>query len=148
MADEAWKDSHQFLKLSVIHWRVPGVSEEDYQNWIHKTIIPPMMRLVEKHNIVHYSVTSTPSSLHPEWNAMIAGLGRGPAWKVVDCDMIVNYWLRSSDDLKALATDPDYPKITATEKDFSDKDHAEIIVGYETLYLVNGKVVNTVATDI
>ncbi|KAI1398818.1 hypothetical protein F4819DRAFT_11293 [Hypoxylon fuscum] len=91
--------------------------------------------------------TYTPSSEHAEWNAMISSLGKGPGWKVIGCDMIVSYWLRSSDDLRSLATDPEWPKMTETEKDYSDLGHIELIVGFETMYLVDGKIVNTVPTD-
>ena len=56
MAAHAGPEHHKLLKLAVHHWRKPGVSEEDFTNWLHNVQIPPMMRLVEKHNVVHYTV--------------------------------------------------------------------------------------------
>ena len=60
--------------------------------------------------------------------------------------MVVTYWLRDAKDLTALATDPDWPAVTATEKDYGDLNHAQLVVGYETVYLQNGKIVNTTPT--
>jgi hypothetical protein len=91
--------------------------------------------------------TTTGAAQRAEWEATVAGLGKPVGWKVHDCDMVVSYWLRSGDDLKALATDPEWPVITQTEKYHNDMDRAEIIIGWETMYMQDGNIVNCVPTE-
>lgn len=48
--------AEQLLKFSVQHYRKASVSEDDFTKWIREVHVPSAVKLIQKHNIVNYSV--------------------------------------------------------------------------------------------
>ncbi|CRK28107.1 hypothetical protein BN1723_005130 [Verticillium longisporum] len=66
-----------------------------------------------------------------------------PGWKVNDCDLVLEYWVKDLESLKSLASDPEWIQ-TALEpgNDWFDMSGPTIRIGYDTTYLEHGEIVN------
>lgn len=62
--------------------------------------------------------------------------------------LTLTYYVRSFEDMKAILSDPEYQaRGRETEVGWIDTSKGQVKVGWETIYLENGEVVNTVAGD-
>ncbi|PWY83907.1 hypothetical protein BO94DRAFT_519513 [Aspergillus sclerotioniger CBS 115572] len=127
------------LKITVLHYRKPGVSEADFMRWIQEDHIQRAARIIQKHNVVHYTQYLTPSSAQ---EIFLPDLAHKPGWKMADFDAVISYYVRSPDDMRALLSDPEWrEEVNAREEAWADVHNVVTMVGWETVYIRDGEVV-------
>ena len=64
-------------------------------------------------------------------------------WTLADYDGYVEFIVRSVEDLKKAVEDPEYPeKVLPDEQRFMDQSNSVVTVGWEEVYVKDGKVIN------
>ncbi|KAL4971441.1 hypothetical protein BDW68DRAFT_196000 [Aspergillus falconensis] len=131
---------HQrLLKITVLHYRKSGVSEADFTRWIQEDHIQRAARIIQRHNVVHYTQYLTPSSAR---EIFLPDLAHKPGWRMADFDAVISYYVRSPDDMRALLSDPEWiEQVNAREEAWADVRNVVTMVGWETVYIRDGAVV-------
>ncbi|CRK25924.1 hypothetical protein BN1723_013758 [Verticillium longisporum] len=129
------------IKCTVEHRRKNGVYEETFMHWFTGQFLPRAVAVLKKHNVLKYAVQKMDSQVGAAFQAE-AGQVR-PGWKVNDCDLVLEYWVKDLESLKSLASDPEWIQ-TALEpgNDWFDMSGPTIRIGYDTTYLEHGYIVN------
>ncbi len=72
-----------------------------------------------------------------------------PTWEIIDCDLVLEYWMPDLLNLKALVSDPDWVGKAVKEEDvWVDTSRSLIHIGYETPYLLeDGQIINVVPKE-
>jgi len=85
----------------------------------------------------------TPASLRTFFQADLDKLkGSLPGWKMTQYDVTSSYWA-TPDQLRALLTDPNWEgKVVKFEEGWIDTSRAECQIGWESVYLQDGEIVN------
>lgn len=65
-----------------------------------------------------------------------------PGWTINDHDIGIGFYVRSMDQLQALMADPEFQAMLAEEVDIIDPSRANLTLGWEEVYVEDGKVVN------
>ncbi|KAL5380640.1 hypothetical protein DPSP01_007702 [Paraphaeosphaeria sporulosa] len=65
-----------------------------------------------------------------------------PGWTVDDHDFEIVFYVRSMEQLGGLLGDPEFQQLMADEADICDQERAELSIGWEEVFVENGKVVN------
>ncbi|KAF3018953.1 hypothetical protein E8E14_011900 [Neopestalotiopsis sp. 37M] len=131
------------LKWSVHHYKLPEVDDQAFAKWYTEVQVPQMMKIVQKHGILKYTLYITPSYLRQGFEAEIKEQKSAPGWKLAPFDVTSNYWVDDPDKLKAMLADPDWENIViASERPWIDTERAECQVGFETTFLEDGDIVN------
>ncbi|KAI1800061.1 hypothetical protein F4811DRAFT_54721 [Daldinia bambusicola] len=135
----------QLVKITVQHWKKEGVSEEDFVRWCKEEQVPRYIGLVKKHGFVRWTMYFTPSASPAPLEAVIAPR---PGYKVDNYDVVLNYYAPSLDNIVSLLADPECgARATEPEEAWIDTSRALLKIGYETVYLDDGEIVNTTARD-
>ncbi|KAG7145944.1 putative oxygenase like protein [Verticillium longisporum] len=110
-------------------------------HWFTGQFLPRAVAVLKKHNVLKYAVQKMDSQVGAAFQAE-AGQVR-PGWKVNDCDLVLEYWVKDLESLKSLASDPEWIQ-TALEpgNDWFDMSGPTIRIGYDTTYLEHGEIVN------
>ncbi|KAH8816997.1 hypothetical protein F5884DRAFT_873860 [Xylogone sp. PMI_703] len=133
--------AEQLLKFTVQHYRKAGVSEDNFVKWMKEVHVPSAIKLIQKHNIVNYSVFITPTFLQHAFTAEIEQLKK--PWSMANFDAVTSYWVRSPDDMRGLLTDPEWlQSINEPEKEWVAAENVVVLAGFETVYLQDGKICN------
>ncbi|XXH03875.1 hypothetical protein Hte_010283 [Hypoxylon texense] len=118
-------------KFDVCIYKSDGISEEEFFNWATKVYPVKASPLIKKHGIVKW--TQPTGFKGPMRHALKNDMGR-PDWSVPDYDLVITYWLRSLDDMRALTMDPEWAEL---EKDAATKSNMSIghfVVGHEVVH--------------
>ena len=86
----------------------------------------------------------TPSSLRKLWQEELEK-ANNPNWQVPEWDVTTTYLLDHPDDVKKFHEDPEWTSRVGVPATQWIADSIHISFGYETVYLNEGKVRNTVA---
>lgn len=65
-----------------------------------------------------------------------------PGWSIAEHDITIEFWVRSEAQMMEILHDPDFQALLAEEGDMVDAERAELTVGWEEVYVEDGKVVN------
>lgn len=152
------------LKFSVMHYKKEGVSDEAFKKWFEEEQIPQSITMFKKYNIARYSmvllptiakafrspVTNiltkylTPSILREKFDQELKER-RNTNWKMADFSAVTSYWVHDPDDLRNVLASPEWAeKIAGPETDWVNMESAVVLAGFETVYLEDGKIINTV----
>ncbi|KAI1631872.1 hypothetical protein F4809DRAFT_630205 [Biscogniauxia mediterranea] len=146
MADSQ-QQGGELLKFVVQHKKNPDVDDEAFFKWYKEELMPKVMRLIKKYNIVRYSIFYTPSHFRAPLQDEFHNKLDKPDWTVPDWDATTCYWVHSLDDLRALQADPEWrAKINGMEEPWIAKE-LNISLGYETIYYEDGVVKNTTVAE-
>ncbi|KAH7364090.1 EthD domain-containing protein [Rhexocercosporidium sp. MPI-PUGE-AT-0058] len=129
----------RFLKLTIMQRRNPAVAEENFHaHWTRKHA-PLASAWLQRNGIIGYTQYHTPKSTRD----LAAGVAKEFGWTVSDYDGNVEFLVRSVEDLKKAVEDPEYPeKVLPDEQRFMDQSNSVVTVGWEEVYVKDGKVVN------
>ncbi|KAI1401840.1 hypothetical protein F4819DRAFT_456887 [Hypoxylon fuscum] len=132
------------LKFSVMHYKKEGVSDEAFKKWFEEEQIPQSITMFKKYNIARYSMYLTPSILREKFDQELKER-RNTNWKMADFSAVTSYWVHDPDDLRNVLASPEWAeKIAGPETDWVNMESAVVLAGFETVYLEDGKIINTV----
>ncbi|KAH9215403.1 EthD domain-containing protein [Leptodontidium sp. 2 PMI_412] len=127
------------LKLTIMQRRNPNLTEEEFHaHWTtkHASLASAWLR---RNGIIGYTQHHIPKSTRD----LAAGVAKEFGWTLSDYDGHVEFMLRSVEDLKKAVEDPEYPeKVLPDEQRFMDQSNSLVTVGWEEVYVKDGKVVN------
>ncbi|CAJ2507176.1 Uu.00g083620.m01.CDS01 [Anthostomella pinea] len=110
--------------------------------WYQEVHRPRMVRLVHKHNVFRYSLFLTPSFMRQQFHNDLQETRPKPGWQMADFDVTTSYWVRSPDDLRNMLADPEWDSEVQDKEDgWIDMDRASIQVGFETVFVDDGQIV-------
>ncbi|RYP52200.1 hypothetical protein DL768_002591 [Monosporascus sp. mg162] len=127
-------------KVTVLHYRKPGVSEEEFYRRMNEEFTPMATPIINRYKILKFVLNHSPSHLRNEAADAVALKG----WTLSDYDGSVEYWVQDVDEIKkGLMIDPDWTgKVAVLEEDIGDKHRGLVQVSFEEVYIENGKIVN------
>ncbi|GFF75231.1 hypothetical protein IFM53868_01529 [Aspergillus udagawae] len=129
------------IKYTAALHRKDGVSEEAFMHWFTNQFLPRAVPIMKKHNILKYAVQKTDPKISSTFQAEVHQVP--PGWKVNDCDLLLEYWVYDLEDIKDLASDPEWIQTALGDgNDWLDTSKSTICVGYDTTYVEYGAVVN------
>lgn len=65
-----------------------------------------------------------------------------PGFVIDDHDIQISVWVRTTEQMFAILTDPDFQQLTAEEMHLVDMERATVVAGWEEVYVEDGKIVN------
>ncbi|OTA81102.1 hypothetical protein M434DRAFT_401490 [Hypoxylon sp. CO27-5] len=132
------------LKFSVMHYKKERVSDEAFKKWYEEEQVPRCITIFKKYNIVKYSMYLTPTVLREAFDQELKER-RNSNWKMGDFSAVSSYWVHDADDLRNVLSSSDWAeKIAGPETDWVNMGSAVVLAGFETVYLDDGKIINTV----
>ncbi|KAL9622768.1 MAG: hypothetical protein Q9160_002886 [Pyrenula sp. 1 TL-2023] len=129
------------LKYTVEHYRKEGVTEQAFLDWFRNVHIPAALPLMKKHGIVGYAVLAREPEVATAFQSEVDKVR--PGWIVSTCDLVLEYWVPDLGCVTALVMDPDWDgKACKNQEDWLDMSRATMHVGYDTMYLRGGEIVD------
>jgi hypothetical protein len=65
-----------------------------------------------------------------------------PGWSINDHDVTISVWVRTTDQIIAIVTDPDFQELVTMDEKIVDGEKGTVNVGWEEVYVENGQIVN------
>ena len=65
-----------------------------------------------------------------------------PGWNVDDHDIVISFYVRSLEDFFKIVTDPEFQELYGQESEVVAQDRGTMTVGWEEVYVEDGKMVN------
>ncbi|OTA97041.1 hypothetical protein M434DRAFT_392221 [Hypoxylon sp. CO27-5] len=134
------------LKVEAFHYKLDSVSDEAFEKYVHQVLTPKWVALVKRHNVLRYTSTITPSTFSKEFGPVLEQTR--PGWQMNEAHLTITYYVRNIDEMKAIVADPEYEsRGRDTEVGWIDTSKGQVKIGWETTYLEDGKVINTVVDE-
>lgn len=146
----------QVLKITILQHRNPSMTEDKFHtHWTEKHA-PLASAWFARNNILGYRQVSTETSRAAELflipcqyhtpkatRDLVAGAANNFGWTLSSYDGHVEILVRNMDDLVKAMQDPEYPeRVAPDEARFLDHATSMVTVGWEEVYVLDGKVVN------
>ncbi|KAI1353991.1 hypothetical protein F5Y01DRAFT_274926 [Xylaria sp. FL0043] len=132
----------QLLKFTVQHYKSPNVSDDAFMKWYQEEHRPRMVKLVHKHNVARYALFLTPSFLRNGFQEDLQKFRGKQGWKMADFDVTTTYWVKDPEHLRNMLSDPEWDaQVQDLEEGWVDQERALIQVGWETVYVEDGQVI-------
>ncbi|KAI1802870.1 hypothetical protein F4811DRAFT_527315 [Daldinia bambusicola] len=131
----------KLIKYTVEHYKKAGVSDAEFVQWFNDVQVANGIPLIKKHGIVKYAVHFRDVELGAVLQAELKKVH--PGWEVSGADLTIEYYLPDIYLIQNLFADPEWESKAAKDlADFVDLSKSTIHIGYETVYLENGNVLN------
>ncbi|KAK1570173.1 uncharacterized protein LY79DRAFT_584214 [Colletotrichum navitas] len=129
------------IKYTGEHYRKDGVSEEDFMRWFTTQFLPRAVPIIKKHNILRCAFQEADPKLGAALQADLDQMR--PAWKVNDCDIILEYWFDDLESMESLLFDPQWTQTALKDwNDWLDVSRSTIRISYDTTFLEHGAIKN------
>ncbi|KAK7754483.1 hypothetical protein SLS62_003503 [Diatrype stigma] len=109
----------QLIKFDVCLYKKDNISYDEFIKYATEVYPPKAVPLMKKHGIVQWAANE---------------MGR-PEWTVPDYDIVMSYWLRSVDDLRALTTDPEWDELEKEAQEITNMTIGHFVIGHQTIHL-------------
>ncbi|KAF2453854.1 hypothetical protein BDY21DRAFT_354343 [Lineolata rhizophorae] len=131
------------LKLTSMRYRAPGVTEEEFHDFASRKHAPLAAVIQARHGALKAAQYHTPSSARQLMKDKFPFVVR-PGFTIDDHDIQISFWVRSTDTMLAILTDPDFQALVTGEDELklADQDRGTLVTGWEEVYVEDGKVVN------
>ncbi|KAH6671368.1 EthD domain-containing protein [Halenospora varia] len=130
--------SQKVLKLTIFQQRNPSLTEEEFhKHWTEKYAALASAWFA-KNGILGYTQYHTPSSAR----ALLGPLANKVGLSISPYDGHVEILLRSVEDLENALKDPLYAEVVGPDEGFMDQSRSMVTVGWEEVYIRDGKIVN------
>ncbi|KAH7057099.1 EthD domain-containing protein [Macrophomina phaseolina] len=137
-AAQSAETTEKVIKVQILHYRNPSMTEEEYYDHWSKTHAALAAPWLARNGVLKYALFHTPQKDRDN----LAPMAKSAGWKIHNHDGSVELWVRSLDDLARATQDPDYiANIHPDESHFLDKSRTEVIIGWEEVRVLDGKVV-------
>lgn len=147
------------LKFTARRYKTAHTSEEDFHTFATRyhagkaALIQVRHGILGVRHVLHTHHPLPPSLLTASQSfkpaALRALLTEGPlaakkppTWTVDDHDFEVVYYFRSIEQLGSFLEDPEFQEIQVEEANLADQERALLSIGWEEVYVEDGKVVN------
>ncbi|KAK6949358.1 hypothetical protein Daesc_009433 [Daldinia eschscholtzii] len=131
----------KLIKYTVEHYKKAGVSDADFVKWFNDVQVANGLPLIKKHGIVKYAVHFRDAQLSTAFRAELDKVR--PEWEVSGADLTIEYYLPDIYLIQNLLADPEWESKAAKDQaNFVDLSKSTIHIGYETIYLENGNILN------
>ncbi|KAK2038769.1 hypothetical protein LZ31DRAFT_599375 [Colletotrichum somersetense] len=129
--------SRQYLKVTVMHYKNPSKTDEEFEEHFCKNINPQWTKIIKKHGFLKYSVTFCPETVS---EAALMFEQVRPGWTVLRSHAALTYLVPDFEYINALASDPEYLTIAKSlEAGWIDSSRGEIVLGYEKVFFDDTK---------
>ncbi|RYN18569.1 hypothetical protein AA0112_g11473 [Alternaria arborescens] len=129
------------LRLASMRYLKAGVSEEDFHEYSTNYHAPKAAIIQARHGALRVSQIHSPTALRNLFKEKLPWVVR-PGWKVDDHDISVAVWVRTSEQMQAIVTDPDFQSLIAGDDKIIDVENVTVTAGWEEVYIEDGKIVN------
>ncbi|KAH7307926.1 hypothetical protein BKA65DRAFT_415260 [Rhexocercosporidium sp. MPI-PUGE-AT-0058] len=133
--------TERLLKICVNHYKAPTCSDADFEKFMTTSHIQAAAGIIARHGIVRYAQYLTPLEARNIFAPDITAMP--PGWMLSPYDAQTQYYVRSANDLRGLLMDPEWhEKVGKVETEYTNVGDVMIMVGWETVYIEEGEVVN------
>ncbi|RPB01937.1 hypothetical protein L873DRAFT_564302 [Choiromyces venosus 120613-1] len=127
------------VKFIIQQYRNPSITEEEFHTYWSKKHAALASPWLVRHGILKYAQYHTTT----QTRTLVSPMAASRSWKVADFDGQVEILCRSFEDVITACADPEYPgKIGRDEKRFIDHARSVASVGWEEVYVEDGRVVD------
>ncbi|KAF2005803.1 hypothetical protein P154DRAFT_615757 [Amniculicola lignicola CBS 123094] len=131
------------LKLSSCRYKHPDVSDQEFHDYASNFVAARAAAIALKHGVLKMSQYHSPSSV----KALTSADGPlfwalAPGFNILPYDLYIEIWVRKAEDLTAMVTDPDFQALVAEEGPKAVNDRGDWIIGWDEVYIEDGKIVN------
>ncbi|KAJ4346819.1 uncharacterized protein N0V89_010751 [Didymosphaeria variabile] len=130
------------IKFTSRRYKSEGVSDEEFHAFATRDHAPKAAPIQARHGFLGVRQSFKPAALRALLTEGPFGTARPQHWTVDDHDFEVVFYVRSMEQLGALLADPDFQKLMGDEADMCDPGRAELSIGWEEMFVEDGKVVN------
>ncbi|KAL9111100.1 MAG: hypothetical protein Q9227_004363 [Pyrenula ochraceoflavens] len=127
------------LKLSSFRYKRPGVSDKDLWEFGTKKHAPLAAQIQARHGVLKVTQFYTPpvsKQLITDKLPWVIQSG----WEIADYDISVSFYVRTTDTMQAVITDPDFQALMAEDDTYLLTDKAKLTAGFEEVFVEDGKV--------
>lgn len=122
------------IKYSVEHRLKDGAFERAMIDSLTNQFLPRALPVLKKHKILRYVVQNADQEAGAVLQAEVNQEHLNG--KVNDCDVVLEYWVRDLESIKALSADPEWVQITHEyENDWFDTSKSVVRISYDMAYL-------------
>lgn len=132
----------RLLRVTLLAYRNPNLTEEQFHYHWTNIHAPKVSAHLAKFGILSYKQYHCPSSLRQSFTSAIPSLSKG-ADSAADYDGFVELLMPSLDCYEKALQDEYYVNVVAPDdKYFADMERSKMLVGWEEVYVQDGKPVN------
>ncbi|KAH7141807.1 EthD domain-containing protein [Dactylonectria macrodidyma] len=133
------QELEQLLCLTITAYQKPGLSEDEYREYMTKSHAPLVSGLLEKYGIVRYTMTHNNSKTRP----LLSQLADPHFSNLSDYDCVVQFVFKSLEDYKRMMADPFFVNNVAPDHlKFADIERSTMVIGYFEEFVNESKVIN------
>ncbi|KAH7125648.1 EthD domain-containing protein [Dendryphion nanum] len=131
------------LKISSMRYLKEGVSEEQFHDWASNVHAPKAANVQARHGALRITQFHTPTATRNLIAQKMPAAIR-PGWKIDDHDIVISFYVRTLEDFFKIVTDPEFQELYGGESEVVALDKGTMTIGWEEVYVEDGKVVNVV----
>lgn len=134
----------RLLRVTLLAYRNPNLTEEQFHHHWTNIHAPKVSAHLAKFGILSYKQYHCPSSLRTSFTTALPSLGK-TAESSADYDGFVELLMPSLDCYEKALQDEYYKNVVGPDDQyFADMERSKIMIGWEEVYVQDGKVVNLV----
>ncbi|KAJ4293578.1 hypothetical protein N0V90_008861 [Kalmusia sp. IMI 367209] len=130
------------IKFTSRRYKAAGVSDADFHAFATSDHAPKAAPIQARHGILGVAQYHKPAPLRAILTEGPLAAVRPPNWTVDDHDIELVFYLRNPEQIGALMADPDFQELMKAEVHLVDQERANISIGWEEVFVEDGKVVN------
>ncbi|KAH8669581.1 hypothetical protein BGZ60DRAFT_407827 [Tricladium varicosporioides] len=127
------------LKITSFRYKKDSVTDEEFHNFCTDHGNKASL-IQQRHGALKVAQYHTPSVTKKLLVEMIPFAIR-PGWTLEDHDLMVQVWVRTTNDMAAIFTDPDFQALVVGDTPES-QEKAHVTCGWEEVFLEDGKIVD------
>ncbi|KIW56107.1 hypothetical protein PV05_04790 [Exophiala xenobiotica] len=129
----------RLVRFTILVKRNPALSEEEFHSYWTTKHVPQVQDWLTRHGIMKYTQYHTPSSVRDQAKS-IPGLAQAT---IAEWDGFVELLMPNMSCFDEAQKDPYYSEVVfPDELKFADPANSQIIIGWEEVYVQDGKIVD------
>ncbi|RYP65659.1 hypothetical protein DL771_008211 [Monosporascus sp. 5C6A] len=128
----------QLIKLDVCMYKKDNISFEDFARYVTEEYPPKAIPIMKKYGVVKWATTTMPPSFREPQREAAKQMERHE-WTVPDYDVVMSYWLRSLDHMRAMVTSPEWIELEKEAQPRANMRIGHFVIGHELIHLENNE---------